>query len=242
MVPAMAKQDATKQPFTGFPNGGVDFFRTLSVRQDRAWFQAHKTDYQQLWEAPMNAFLAAVQAKVTSTFPEAKKTRSKVFRIYRDVRFSKDKAPFKTSISGVVPLYLGGMMERVGYYFELGPTPFIAAGRWMMDPPTLKRFRKAVADERIGPAFAAAVAKAVDKHFVVSSQQQLARVPKPWLKEHPRAELLRHKGFTLTLPNPSPAIMESPKLVDWAVAQLKTIAPMMKWVELAARGKKPAFT
>lgn len=227
--------------FTGFPKGGVEFFQTLSVRQDRAWFHAHKADYQELWEAPMQAFLTAVQAKVAPMFAEAKKTKPKVFRIYRDVRFSKDKSPFKTSISGVIPLYQGGMMERVGYYFEFGPTPFVAAGRWMMDPPTLKRFRKAVADERTGPPFATAVEKSVGKGFVVSSQQQLARVPKPWTKEHPRAELLRHKGFTFTLPNPSFAVLQSPKLVDWAVTQLKTIAPVMKWVELAAKGKKPTF-
>jgi uncharacterized protein (TIGR02453 family) len=240
MVPAMAKQE-TKQPFTGFPKGGVEFFQTLSVRQDRAWFHAHKTDYQQLWEAPMHAFLDAVQAKTATLFPETKKTKSKVFRIYRDVRFSKDKSPFKTSISGVIPLYQGGMMERVGYYFELGPTPFVAAGRWMMDPPTLKRFRKAVADERTGPPFAAAVEKAVAKGFVVSSEQQLSRVPKPWTKEHPREALLRQKGFTFTLPNPSFALLHSPRLVDWAVTHLKDIAPVMKWVERAARGKKPTF-
>ena len=227
--------------FTGFPKGGVEFFQTLSVRQDRAWFHAHKTDYQTLWEAPMQAFLTAVQAKVAPMFPEAKKTKPKVFRIYRDVRFSKDKSPFKTSLSGIVPLYPGGMMERVGFYFEFGPTPFVAAGRWMMEPPVLKRFRKLVADDKTGAPFAKAVAQAEKQGFVVSSQQQLTRVPKPWAKDHPREALLRHKGFAFSFPPPTVEQLESPKLVGQVVKQLKLVAPVMKWVESAAKGKAPSF-
>lgn len=235
MVPAMAK-------FTGFPKGGVDFLRVLSVKQDREWFKQHKADYERLWEEPMGDFLAAVQAALASTFPQSRKTKPKIFRIYRDTRFSKDKSPYKTFISGVIPLYPGGMIDRVGLYFEFGPSPFVACGRWMMEPPVLKRFRKAVADERTGAPFAKAVAQAEKKGFVPSSQEQLARVPKPWPKDHPRGELLRHKGFAFSFPAPTFALIESPKLVPWAVQQVKVIAPVMKWVESAAKGKRPSFS
>ncbi|MBL8922004.1 MAG: DUF2461 domain-containing protein [Myxococcaceae bacterium] len=227
--------------FTGFPTGGVDFFRVLSVKQDREWFHQHRADYQQLWEAPMRAFLAEVQAGLARQFPEAKKTEPKVFRIYRDTRFSKDKSPFKTSISGLIPLYRGGMMERVGLYFELGPSPFVACGRWLMEPPVLKRFRRAVADERTGSPFVKAVATAVARGFAVESHEQLARVPKGWPKDHPRGELLRQKGFALTFPTPAFAEIESPRLVRWSLDHVKAIAPVMKWVERVARGQRASF-
>lgn len=237
----MAKRAAAAVAFEGFPKGGVAFFRTLAVKQDREWFKAHKADFEQLWEAPMHAFLTTLQARLSPLFPEAKRTTPKVFRIYRDTRFSKDKSPFKTSISGVVPLYPGGMLERVGAYFEFGPAPMAAAGRWMMDGPTLKRFRRAVADDATGAPFARAVEQAVARGLRVESQQQLARVPKPFAKDHPRGELLRHKGFAFTFPPPIAAVLASPKLVDWAVGHLKAAAPMLRWVETAARGKQPTF-
>lgn len=227
--------------FEGFPKGGVDFFRVLSVKQDREWFREHKADFQALWETPMRAFLAEVKAALASTFPQSVKAETKVFRIYRDTRFSKDKSPFKTSISGIVPLYPGGMMERVGFYFEFGPTPFVAAGRWMMEPPVLKRFRKLVADDKTGAPFAKAVAQAEKQGFTVSSQQQLTRVPKPWAKDHPREALLRHKGFAFSFAAPTVEQLESPKLVGQVVKQLKLVAPVMKWVESAAKGK-PSFS
>lgn len=235
----MAKRASDVPAFTGFPRGGVDFFRALAVRQDRAWFQAHKADYQALWETPMRAFLAELQPRLVRWFPKAAKTEAKIFRIYRDTRFSKDKSPFKTSISAVIPLFPGGMMERVGFYLELGPAPFIAAGRWMMEGPTLKRFRRCVADERLGVPFAKAVARATKAGFEVSSQQQLVRVPKPWPADHPRGELLRHKGFALTFPAPTERELAARGFVQWAQARLAAVAPVLQWVEAAASGKVP---
>lgn len=240
----MATTDPTLQRFTGFPKGGVAFFRTLALRQDRAWFHQHKEDFRSLWEGPMRAFLAEVHQGLVTTFPTAKKTKSKIFRIYRDTRFSKDKSPFKTSISGVIPLYEGGMMERTGLYFEFGPESFVAVGRWMMEPPVLKRFRKVIADDRTGAPFAKAVAKVTGKgaEVTVTSMEQLKRVPTPWPKDHPREALLRHKGFAFSLTPPTEKQLASPALVTTYVTRVQALAPMLKWVESAARGKRPSFS
>jgi uncharacterized protein (TIGR02453 family) len=241
MVRDMAKTTMAAARFTGFPKGGVDFFRALALKQDRTWFQAHKADYQALWEAPMHAFLHALKAPLSKAFPDVMRTTPKVFRIYRDTRFSKDKSPYKTYASAVVPLYPGGMMERVGLYFELGPSPFVASGRWMMEPPVLKRFRRAVAEEALGASFARAVERHTAQGFVVSSQKQLKRVPRPWTKDHPREALLRHTGFAYTFPTPSQALTESVELVRWTVDHVRRLAPVLKWVEAAARGRRPSL-
>ena len=86
------------------------------------------------------------------------------------------------------------------------------------------------------------MAQAEKQGFVVSSQQQLTRVPKPWAKDHPRQALLRHKGFAFSFPAPTVEQLESPKLVGQLVKQLKLVAPVMKWVESAAKGKTPSFS
>jgi uncharacterized protein (TIGR02453 family) len=197
----MPRTDAAQTRFEGFPPGGVDFFRALALKQDRDWFKAHKADYERLWVEPMQALLDELSAPLKASFPQVGRSPAKIFRIYRDTRFSKDKAPFKTSISAVVPLFPGGMMERSAFYFELGPTPFFASGRWMMEPLPLKRFRKAVADDKKGVPFAKLVQRATSAGFTVSSQQQLVRVPKPWDKEHPRADLLRHRAVRSRSPS-----------------------------------------
>ena len=221
----------------------LKFLADLKKHNRRDWFQANRKRYEAaraeavlLCDAVI-AGLARFEPHMLEQDPE-----DCFFRINRDTRFSKDKSPFKTSISGVIPLYRGGMMERVGLYFELGPSPFVACGRWMMEPPVLKRYRKAVADERTGPPFAKAVAKAVAAGFEVGAQEQLARVPKGFAKDHPRAELLRHKGFALSFPTPTLPLIESGRLVRWSLDHVKAIAPLMKWVERAARGQKPSFS
>ncbi len=231
----------TTEKFDGFPDGGIDFFRALALKQDREWFRAHKDDFVRLWETPMQAFLSELQRGLNSTFPFTKRAKPKVFRIYRDTRFSKDKTPFKTSISGMVPLVPGGPMIAAGVYFELGPQSFGAAGRWMMEPAVLKRFRRAVADDATGAPFAKAVEKVTKRGFKVISHQLLARVPPGFPKDSPRAELLRQKGFALEFTMPSAKVQGSKDFAKWAVAQVKAIAPLIDWVEQVAKGRRPSL-
>ncbi len=219
--------------FSGFPKGGARFFAQLAATQDRDWFKANKAEYQRLWEAPMKALFDALAEKLARSFPRA--GPPKHFRIYRDVRFSKDKSPFKTSIAAVLPLFGGGPTSDTGLYLDLGAKPFAAAGRWMLDGDELARYRKAV-DTR-GAPFAKDVAKARRLGYELMAHETLKRVPAPWDAAHRRAELLKLKGFALTFPPLTPSLLASPKLVDRVVADTKRIAPLLQWVEAAARGK-----
>ena len=215
--------------FAGFPKGGTVFFAQLASRQDRDWFKAHKDEYVRLWEAPMKALFEALRPKLKAAFPKV--GEPKHFRIYRDVRFGKDKSPFKTSISAVIPLYGGDAVGGSGFYAELGAAPFVAAGRWMLEGAELNRYRQAVAADKSGKAFGKAVEKAKKAGFEVMVHEALKRVPPPFPADHPRGELLKLKGFALKFPAVKASQLSSGKLVDWMVKETKAIAPLLEWVE-----------
>lgn len=224
--------------FNGFPRGGTEFFAQLAERQDRDWFKAHKADYERLWEAPMKALFDELHAQLKKTFPGAAKSKPKHFRIYRDVRFSKDKSPFKTSVSAVVPLFGGDANMGTGLYAEFGAKPLVAAGRWMLDGAELTRYRKAVADEKTGAPFAKAVKKAKDTGYEVMVHEALKRVPAPFEQDHPRGELLKLKGFALEFPPLKASQLKDGALVELIVKQTRAIAPLLSWVESAATGRR----
>jgi uncharacterized protein (TIGR02453 family) len=227
--------------FTGFPIEGQGFFEQLALCQDREWFRAHKGDYEALWQEPFTALLGELQARLTPVFPHLKGATPKVFRIYRDVRFSKDKSPFKPSISGMLPLFGGGgPMEMTALYLDLGRKPFVAAGRWMMESALIKRYRATVADEKTGAPFAKAVNQALARGFTLASHDALKRPPPGIDAAHPRVELLKLKGFALTFPQLTPTqLVKGGPLLKRLTEQATQVAPLLRWVDALAHHQKP---
>src|SRR6266850_681663 len=108
--------------FEGFADKDAKFFRTLAKNQNRDWFQAHKEEFEEGWQRPMTALLSDVRGAIDKSFPHCDLAEPKIFRIYRDVRFSKDKSPYKTHIGGVIPIERTGKMTEVpmALYFHVG--------------------------------------------------------------------------------------------------------------------------
>jgi uncharacterized protein (TIGR02453 family) len=160
-----------------------------------------------------------------------------VFRIFRDVRFSKDKSPYKTHIGGTIPVRCGGRKATdvpMALYFHVGATEiFGAAGHYMMDPATLERFRRAVADPSRGTELDGIVRKLAKKGFVTGSHEQLKRVPKGYDPGHPRAEMLRRKGLFVTFPEVPGGLAATPRLTKWIADACKTSAPLVEWLAFA---------
>jgi uncharacterized protein (TIGR02453 family) len=227
--------------FAGFPEGGFAFFHQLAICQDREWFKAHKEAYEGLWQQPMAALFDELHVALRPAFPELKNTKPKVFRIYRDVRFSKNKAPFKTSVAAILPLF-GGAAKPEGstsLYCDFSDEPFVAAGRWMMDGPLVTRFRKAVALDKTGVPFARAVERVERAGFTIASHEALKRPPPGFDKDHPRLALLKLKGFALSFPKLDPALLADGRgLVARLKADVKQAAPLLRWVEALARTKR----
>ena len=139
--------------FEGFADRDGRFFRALARNQRREWFEAHRREYEDGWLAPMKALLAEVRERIDPLFPRQPLGKPKVFRIYRDVRFSKDKSPYKTHIGGYVAIDGAGEgpSTPAALYVHVGAKEvFVAAGQYMMDPRQLAHFRAAVLDDRQG--------------------------------------------------------------------------------------------
>lgn len=233
--PAKPTPAPDERPFEGFPPDGRALLKTLARKQDRAWFATKKAEYVELLDGPMHALMHALAVRVAPDFPAAVQAPWKVFRIYRDTRFSPDKRPFKDYVAGSLPL--GEGEERPGLYVHLDvKEDFVAAGRWMMSPPVLSAFRQGVADEERGEPFAKAVKALVRKGFKYEGQGQLKRVPSPWPADHPRGELLRLKGFALVFPTPPRRTVERAAYADWIRERLHQAAPVLRLCEELVAG------
>jgi len=222
--------------FSGFPDDAAKFFRTLAKNQNRDWFQAHKQEFEEGWQGPMKELLTEVHAGVDKAFKRCDLAPPKLFRIFRDVRFSKDKSPYKTHIGGIIPVKGHGKMTEVpiALYFHVGqPNSFGAAGHYMMDSHALTGFRKAVADPKSGAELDKLLRALIKKGYSVDSHDSYKRVPKGYDPEHPRAEHLKRKGLTVGFPALPKGLLTSPKLGPWLVAHAKAAAPLVEWLVLA---------
>jgi uncharacterized protein (TIGR02453 family) len=219
--------------FQGFLDTKGAFFGKLAKNQNREWFAAHKAEFEEGWNAPMKAFLTDVRAAIDDAFPYCDLDDPKVFRIYRDVRFSKDKSPYKTNVGGTISIKRTGKMTEVpiALYFHVGHKEcFGAAGHYMMDGPMLARFRAALVDKDKGKDFDAILKGLAKKGFTIESFEMLQRVPKGFDPEHPRAEHLRRKGITATFPATPAAMLTSQKLVAHIAKQVKASAAFVEWL------------
>ena len=186
---------AVAAPFTGFSRESIQFLADLAVHNDRSWFQPRKGDYERLLKEPLEALCLELGRRFAARgLPLRSDPTRSPFRIYRDLRFSADKSPYKTHVSASFPWT--GEGGGVGAYFHLQPGEiFAGGGMWHPDRDRLAAWRRAV-DTNL-----AAVRSAVDDpRFVATfgsvSGDRLTRVPQGFAPDHPGADLLKMKDVT----------------------------------------------
>jgi uncharacterized protein (TIGR02453 family) len=224
--------------FDGFADTTLSFFKRLSKNQNKAWFTAHKSEYDEGWLAPMTAFLAEAREKLDDAYPHLELGDPRVLRIYRDVRFSKDKTPYKTSVAGGIPIKVGagGLMDAPSaLYVHLGIEDgcFAGAGSYHVEGPKLERLRKAILDEARGKELDALARSLRKKGFTFAAAETLKKTPKGIAPDHPRAEWLRMKGLVVMFPDVPRAKLSSRAILDWTVKTAKVAAPFVEWVTFA---------
>lgn len=186
--------------FTGFTPQAVEFLADLAQNNDRAWFQPRKADYERLLKHPLEHLCVALEERFRARgLPLHADPARSPFRIYRDVRFSKDKSPYKTNIGADFPWGEGpGGPERngPGGYFHLAPGEiFAGGGMWHPEPTKLAAWRRLV-DEQPDRVHAAIDDPGFVARFGRVGGDTLSRVPAGFAKDHPEAELLKHKDVT----------------------------------------------
>ncbi|MDP2342857.1 MAG: DUF2461 domain-containing protein [Deltaproteobacteria bacterium] len=193
---AKAKATTTTTAEPRFLPEGRAFLKELARRQDREWFAPRKEEFKALLEEPMRALVTGLGPLLLDTFPAVEDATPKVFRIYRDTRFAKDKSPFKNHVAGELSL------GRVGFYVHVGvDDAFAAVGMWQMEPDALKRYRANLVDnDAVGDALLKETQALEKKGFKLMSFDELTRAPTGVSPDHPRIQLLKHKGWAVALP------------------------------------------
>jgi uncharacterized protein (TIGR02453 family) len=215
------------EPFTGFHHDALQFLVDLAANNERAWFQPRKADYERLLKQPLEALCVALGEEFQRRrLPMTADPVKSPFRIYRDVRFSKDKTPYKTNLGASFPWE--GEGRHGGGYFHLSPEgSFVGGGVWHPEPAWLASWRRMV-DEDAARVHAVLAEPGFRKAFpggVLSEGDRLTRVPKGFASDHPEAELLKQKnvGFGRDL---SPDDVESPDLPKLLGAAFAAARPM----------------
>ena len=163
--------------FKGWPVEAVEFYEGLEADNSKAYWQEHKAEYEQLVKAPMEELLAELEADFGA---------GRVFRPYRDTRFSKDKTPYKLNCAAHLP---------GGYVSFSADGLFVGSGLYMPEAAQLASFRAAVADDRSGAELESIVATLRKHAYEVGAHDVLKTAPKGYAQDHPRIELLRSKGL-----------------------------------------------
>ncbi|QBX55682.1 DUF2461 domain-containing protein [Nocardioides seonyuensis] len=202
--------------FTGFPVAALDFYDDLEMDNTKSFWEAHKEVYRDSVAAPMKALVAALEPEFGT---------AKVFRPYRDVRFAKDKTPYKTHQGAFV-----GVAPATGWYVEISARGLrTGAGFYDADSATMSAFRDAIVDDKAGPRLKRILAKLERSGFEVSGER-LKTSPRGYDKDHPRIDLLRHKQlFAGRLIGFEPVI-HTPDVLDEVRADWRALKPLVDWL------------
>ena len=224
------------QTFEGFGNPFFRFFRELAKNNNRAWFQANKQRYENDAVTPLLAFIEAMQPRLKKVSPHyraiAKKTDGSMFRIYRDVRFSKNKDPYKTHGACQFRHELGKDAHAPGFYVHLDPKQvFFGGGIWMPPAPELLKIRETIADS---PAAWGKVInnRKIKQHFGGIRGEGLKTAPKGFPKDHPNIEDLRRKSFFL-MREVKPSAAKSADFLDEVEASFMACRPLLSFISHA---------
>lgn len=199
--------------FSGWAVEALDFYEGLEADNSKTYWAAHKAVYDALVYAPMAELLADLEPSFGS---------GKIFRPYRDIRFSGDKSPYKTAIAA---------MLDSGGYVQLSARGLAAGcGMYQMAADQLGRYRQAVSDDRTGPALVRLIGQIERRGIGFGGRDVLKSAPRGYPRDHPRIDLLRNKGLVTWQEWPPAAWLGTAQAKDRVVEFLRASQPLADWL------------
>jgi uncharacterized protein (TIGR02453 family) len=218
--------------FRGFDRDALQFWHELAAEMSKEWFVANKQRYQSVWVEPMLALLGQVARGLVRAYKPFRLAEPGVLRIYRDLRFSSDRSPYKTHIAGLIRLSGDRMAEagNAALYLQLGlDGEYAGVGCYQFDAARVARWRRAVVGKP-GGALLQLIARLRRKGYDPRGYEMYTRVPKGFAPDHPRAELLKLKGLICTFPAMPAGLLHKPELARWLLGHARATAPLVIWL------------
>ena len=199
--------------FSGWPEEALDFYDGLAADNSKSYWTEHKAVYEGKILRPMTELTEELAAE----FGEPK-----IFRPYRDVRFSSDKSPYKT--------HIGAVIGHTGYVQLSAEGLGVGAGMWEMAPDRLARYREAVARDDHGTELEQIIAVIEKADVTVHGHGVLKSAPRGYPADHPRIALLRYKGLTAWKQWPVEPWLETAAAKDRVMSFFRTTLPLCSWL------------
>ena len=216
--------------FGGFPPETLRFLRQLKRNNNREWFLAHKDVYELKVKAPMTELVLALGEAIQQSAPELVVDPKRViYRIYRDIRFSADKRPYKTHVAAI--FFPRGIPKNTGacLYFHIEPAEVvIAGGVYMPDSATLRVLRGQIA-ANWQDLLAITNQRNFRKMLGDLQGERLVRPPSGFPANHPAIDVLRQKQFYVTRTEPA-ELAEGPKLFPRLLALFLAMIPLVRFL------------
>ena len=218
--------------FSGFPDGTLPFLRELQANNEKAWFQANKSRYEAEVREPALAFIEAMSPGLSRISPHFRASTRKVggslMRIYRDLRFSNDKTPYKTNIGIQFRHAQGKDVHAPGFYLHIAPAEcFVAAGIWHPESRVLAAIRSFM-DDNPAAWRRALEADSFREHFSLVGES-LKRPPRGFSADHPLIDELKRKDFIAVKPI-QPASIRCPDLVEQTLRDYRRCDDFMRYL------------
>jgi uncharacterized protein (TIGR02453 family) len=202
--------------FTGFSEAALDFYDDLEMDNTKSFWEAHRATYDEAVATPMKALVGSLEPEFGT---------AKVFRPYRDVRFAKDKTPYKTHQGAFIP-----KGPSTGYYVQIGAAGVrVGVGFYEASSDRLAAIRAAIDDEGHGADLESILAGLTSAGWELGGEQ-LKTAPRGYDVDHPRIALLRHKSITLGKDHGFAPVIHSSELLDQVRDDWREATPFVEWV------------
>ena len=227
--------------FPGFPKEAVTFFKGLARNNNREWFQPRKEIFESKVKTPMVGLVEALNAEFAKYAPDyINDPKKAVYRIYRDVRFSSDKSPYKTHLAAAFARRGGDRNSSAGFYFHVSAKGVgVAGGLWEPPPEQLLAVRTWLVGNH---AKFRKVARTSEKLMGKLHGEGLQRIPKGFAADHPAADLIKMKRWVF-FTSLDPKLITSPKLVAELMKRFRAMLPALELLNepLTAQRRREAL-